>query len=76
MAPSCTRARSSTIQLRLGLTVEIDLQDVPNWAQFVPVLSRVDVSAIARVEATALLRCSLTRPGPVRNQEAPVTGPS
>ncbi|XVU26989.1 twin-arginine translocation signal domain-containing protein [Actinoplanes sp. CA-054009] len=25
------------------LTLEIDLQDVPNWAQFVPVLKRVDV---------------------------------
>ena len=25
------------------LTVEIDLQDVPNWANFVPVLKRVDV---------------------------------
>ncbi len=25
------------------LTVEIDLQDQPNWAQFVPVLQRVDV---------------------------------
>jgi hypothetical protein len=25
------------------LTLEIDLQDMPNWAQFIPVLSRVDV---------------------------------
>ncbi|PRY23955.1 histidinol-phosphatase [Pseudosporangium ferrugineum] len=25
------------------LTLDIDLQDVPNWAQFVPVLKRVDV---------------------------------
>ena len=25
------------------LTIDIDLQDVPNWAQFVPVLRRVDV---------------------------------
>ncbi|GAA0475547.1 histidinol-phosphatase [Paractinoplanes deccanensis] len=25
------------------LTIDIDLQDVPNWAQFVPVLKRVDV---------------------------------
>ncbi|MFG1996059.1 twin-arginine translocation signal domain-containing protein [Actinoplanes sp. NPDC048988] len=34
-------------QVRRGtsteLTLEIDLQDVPNWAQFVPVLKRVDV---------------------------------
>jgi hypothetical protein len=25
------------------LTIDIDLQDVPNWAQFIPVLKRVDV---------------------------------
>jgi len=25
------------------LTLDIDLQDVPNWAQFIPVLKRVDV---------------------------------
>ena len=37
-AACCTSARHAT-----ELTLDIDLQDVPNWRQFVPVLKRVDV---------------------------------
>jgi hypothetical protein len=37
-AASCTSARHA-----VELTLEIDLAERPNWAQFVPVLARVDV---------------------------------
>ncbi|MEV4344060.1 histidinol-phosphatase [Actinoplanes sp. NPDC049596] len=45
--PSTGTPLGGVHQVRRGtsteLTLEIDLQDVPNWAQFVPVLKRVDV---------------------------------
>ncbi|UQU63519.1 histidinol-phosphatase [Couchioplanes caeruleus] len=45
--PSTGTPLGGVLQVRRGtateLTLDIDLQDVPNWAQFVPVLQRVDV---------------------------------
>ncbi|MEU8231302.1 histidinol-phosphatase [Actinoplanes sp. NPDC048967] len=43
------------------LTLEIDLQDGPNWAQFVPVLSRVDV-IVGSVTGPVAARDTFTAP--------------
>ncbi|AGL15112.1 PHP domain-containing protein [Actinoplanes sp. N902-109] len=43
------------------LTLEIDLQDVPNWRQFVPVLKRVDV-IVGSVTGPVADRDSFTAP--------------
>jgi hypothetical protein len=46
-APGSGTPLGGVLRVRRGtateLTLDIDLQDVPNWAQFVPVLKRVDV---------------------------------
>jgi hypothetical protein len=48
-APGSGTPLGGVLRVRRGtateLTLEIDLQDVPNWAQFVPALRRVDVIA-------------------------------
>ena len=45
--PASGTPLGGVLQVKRGtsteLTLDIDLQDVPNWAQFIPVLKRVDV---------------------------------